>query len=266
MYSKFQLAKKFINYYIKASNGRGHGVHSPFVFQFITDVLNDSRSFYAYETIERLRKDLMVDQRMLTIEDFGAGSRIIKTKQRKIADVAASSLKPKKYSQLLFRMVGYYNPSVILELGTSLGITTSYLASAKDLARVITMEGSEAVAGIAKENFAKEQLKHIELVLGDFDSTLQPTLNSITTNIDFIFIDGNHRYEPTVRYFKQLLPHVNEQSVIIFDDVHWSEEMEQAWEEIKKHPSVTLTIDLFFIGIVFFRKENKIPQHFTIRF
>ena len=265
MYSKMQLALKYLRYYITASNGKGHGIHSPFVFHFVTDVLNDKRGFYCYKSIEYLREELKQNDTTLTIEDFGAGSHTKQFHQRKISSVAASALKPAKFSQLLFRMVNYYQPKTVLELGTSLGITTSYLACAKNDAQVITMEGAPEIASVAQQNFARLQVQNIELVTGNFDEKLPLVLTNISS-LDFVFIDGNHRKEPTLNYFNQILSKVNEHSVLIFDDIHWSEDMEKAWQEIKSHESVTLSIDLFFIGIVFFRKENKEKQHFNIRF
>src|SRR4051812_1702934 len=158
MYSKWQMVKRYMLYRWHASNSKGHGVHSPFVFSLITQVLNDRRFFYCYETIEIVRNLLKNDNTLLTVEDFGAGSRIHSHTQRTVADIATSSLKPKKYSQLLFRMVNYFQPTTILELGTSLGITTSYLASGNSNAQVITMEGAKAIATIAKQNFQSLRL------------------------------------------------------------------------------------------------------------
>ncbi len=265
MYSPVQLAFKYINYYLKASNGKGHGVHSPFVFAFVKDVLNDKRGFYTYNQVERVRHQLLTDARQLTIEDFGAGSHTGLTKQRTVKAIAKSSLKPSKFSQLLFRMVDYYQPKTIVELGTSLGITTAYLAAAKPDATVITMEGSTAVANIAKENFQKLQLHNIQLVQGNFDETLTTVLANLPT-LDLAFLDGNHRYQPTINYFNEVLKKSNEHTIIILDDVHWSQEMEQAWEEVKQHPQVTMTIDLFFIGIVLLRRDFKVKQDFVVRF
>ena len=265
MYSKTQLAIKYLNYYAKASDRKGHGMHSPFVFELIDDVLNDKRSFYAYENIEGLRQALLSDQRILQIEDFGAGSRTIKENTRTVATIAKSSLKPPKYSQLLFRIVDHYQPKNILELGTSLGLTTAYLAAAKSDAKVITMEGSSAVAAIANENFTKLKLNNIELKEGNFDDIL-PDVLSVLPTVDLAFIDGNHRYQPTVNYFERLLAKSNNYSILILDDIHWSKEMEEAWQYVQQHAAVTMTIDLFFIGIVLLRNEFKIKQHFSVRF
>jgi predicted O-methyltransferase YrrM len=265
MYSRAQLAAKYFSYYLKASSGRGHGMHSPFVFDFITHVLNDERDFYAYHEVEQLRKILLKDERVIEVQDYGAGSTLINTKQRKVADIACNSLKPKKYAQLLFRMVNYYQPKQLLEIGTSLGITTCYLAKPGLDSKVITMEGAEAIAAIAEKNFQQLALKNIELVKGNFDETLS-SIVSRESLFDFIFIDGNHRKEPTLRYFEQLLPVTHNDTIIIFDDIYWSEEMEAAWKQIKKHELVRTTIDLFFIGVVLLRKEFKEKQHFTIRF
>ena len=265
MYTRFQLAKKYLHYYLTASNGKGHGIHSPFVFDFIKSVLNDKTVYPDYLPIEKRRKLLLNDSSVIAVEDFGAGSSVIKTNKRAVSAIAASSLKPKKYAQLLYRMVKYYQPANILELGTSFGITTAYLAAVNKTSKVFTCEGSEAIASIAKQNFADLQLKNVQLTEGDFAKTLSPLLSSLR-EINFAFIDGNHRKEPTLDYFNQLLKHATPASILVFDDIHWSAEMEEAWAAIKEHPAVTLTIDLFFVSIVFCNPDINHKQHFAIRF
>jgi predicted O-methyltransferase YrrM len=265
VYSKFQLTKKYIRYYFSASNGNGHGVHSPFVFDFIIHVLKDKQQYGCYQSIESIRKELLNNETIIEVEDFGAGSTVMKSKERKIKDIARSSLKPKKFAQLLFRIIQYYKPATIVELGTSLGVTTSYLASGNKDAIVYTCEGSSSIADIAQQNFDQLQLKNVQLVQGNFNETL-PSLLSKINKIDFAFVDGNHRKEPTLDYFHQLLEHSTNETILIFDDIHWSEEMEAAWQEIQNHPSVTLTIDLFFIGIVLINNNFKVKQQFSIRY
>jgi predicted O-methyltransferase YrrM len=265
MYSLIQLVLKYCSYYFKAANGKGHGVHSPFVYELITKVLNDDRIFYSFEQIEQLRSDLLKNQETITVEDFGAGSRVKKMPTRTIAEIANSSLKPKKYGQLLFKLVHYFAPKVVVELGTSLGITTAYLATANENSQVITMEGSTEVAAIAMNNFKQLSIHNIELVTGNFDLRLTNTLDKLT-QVDFAFLDGNHRYEPTIRYFEQVLAKSNEYTIVVLDDIHWSKEMEDAWDYVQQHEAVTLTIDLFYIGLVFFRKEKLAKQHFIIRY
>ena len=265
MYTSFQLAKKYIHYYVTASNGNGQGVDSSFVLSFVSNVLSNKSGFTAPAEVERLRNELLHDQRLLEIEDFGAGSRITKTKKRSVAELAHSALKSRKYAQLLFRLTHFYQPKTVLELGTSLGITTSYLAKAAPTATVTTIEGSSAIAAVAAENFVKLGVQNIRSLVGNFDKLLPAVIQQLTS-IDLAYIDGNHRQEPTVRYFQQLLPALHHQSILVFDDIHWSAEMESAWEEIKHHPSVTCTVDVFFLGFVFFRNDFGGKQHFQVRF
>ena len=265
MYSAIQLAKKYFSYLFIASNGKGHGIHSPFVFDFIKNVLNDKKKYDCYPVIERLRNDLIHDERIIVVEDFGAGSAKMLSNKRRVKSIAASSLKSKKFSQLLFRIVQYYKPKTIVELGTSLGITTMYLANGNKNLQVFTLEGSNEIASIAQNNFETSGLKNIKLIHGNFDDTLPEVLHRMEA-IDLAFVDGNHRKEPTLNYFYQLINKSTQSTILIFDDIHWSKEMEQAWEEIQQHPSVTLSIDLFFIGLIFFKKDFKTKQHFTIRF
>jgi predicted O-methyltransferase YrrM len=265
MYSNVTMALKYCYYWLTASNRKGHGMHSPYVFNIIQYVFLDKRLFYQFQNIEQTRKKLLNNKSEIEVVDFGAGSKNLTNKKRKICDIASSSLKPKKYGQLLFRLVDYYQPKNIIELGTSLGITTSYLASANLNSEVFTFEGAPTIAKIAQENFNRLQLNNIKLTIGNFDDTLITVLKNLE-QVDFAFIDGNHRYEPTVNYFNQLLEKSNEKSVFILDDIHWSKEMEEAWDFVKNHPKVTATIDLFFIGIVIFNNDFKIKQHFKVKY
>ncbi len=265
MYNRFQLAKKYLHYYFTAENGKGHGVHSPFVFSFIKNVLQDTRQYGCYDKIEQRRKQLQADNNKIEVEDFGAGSTVIKTRQRVIKDIANSSLKPAKYAQLLFRMINFYRPGTVVELGTSFGITTSYLASGIDHAKIYTCEGAASIAALAQQTFDGLQIKNVNLLQGDFANTL-PSLFSSITQVDLAFVDGNHRKEPTLQYFQQLLEISSPSTILIFDDIHWSSDMEAAWLQIQQNTAVTLTIDLFFIGIVFINPDFKVKQHFIIRF
>ncbi len=265
MYTRFQLAKKYLRYYFTASNGSGHGVHSPFVFDFIANVLTDKKIYDSYNKIEAQRKKLLANTAMIEVENFGAGSAVFKSNQRVVKDIAATSLKPKKYAQLLFRIAQYYKPETIIELGTSLGITTAYLASGNSHSKVYTCEGSKNIAAIAENNFSELGLKNIDLIKGDFDQTIQPLLSALN-KINLAFIDGNHRKEPTLDYFSQLLNHSTNTTILIFDDIHWSAEMEAAWTTIQSNPAVTLTIDLFFIGIVLINNDFKVTQHFSVAY
>jgi predicted O-methyltransferase YrrM len=168
-------------------------------------------------------------------------------------------------AQLLFRLVNHFQPATTLELGTSLGLTTAYLAAANSRQQVITFEGCPNTAAVARETFEKLELKNVRLVEGNLDQTLPATLAGLTKPVDFVFFDGNHRYEPTLRYFEQCLAKAHENSVFVLDDIHWSAEMEQAWEAIKAHSAVTVTVDLFYVGLVFFRKTQP-RQDFWLRY
>lgn len=265
MYNFPQLASRYIRYRFRASNGKGHGTHSPFVYDFITRVLNDCTPSPAYKKVEMMRRQLKADARVLSVDDFGAGSVYAVKKQRSVQSIARTAAKPRKYGQLLYRLVSYYQPRQLLELGTSLGITSAYLSLAATNGRLVTMEGASEVAAVARENFNALGISNIHLLEGNFEETLPLYLAGAGT-IDFAFIDGNHRKEPTLAYFNQLMQHAGNDSIFIFDDIHWSEEMEMSWEIIRNDPRVRCSIDLFFIGIVVFRQEFREKQHFEIRY
>jgi predicted O-methyltransferase YrrM len=264
VYSSLQLLRKYVHYYRHASNSKGHGMHSPFVYDFIRNVLNNKSSYTPPPEIEQLRKRLLQDHTVLQVEDLGAGSRIA-AKQKTVKQIARTAVKPKKWSHLLYRLVTHYQPHTIIELGTSLGITTAYLTAANPDATIITIEGSTAIQQRAQQHFNSLNMEFIKSLPGNFDTVLPEVLASLEI-VDLAYIDGNHRLLPTLRYFEQLLPKRTDASIFVFDDIHWSAEMEEAWHTIQKHEAVRYTIDLFFLGLVFFRPEFKVKQHFGIRF
>ena len=248
-----------------------HGVHSPFVFDLLTRVINQDGEYYAYEKLERQRQILLNNLSEIEVTDFGAGrsglqitTSVIKNKCRRISDIARHSLQPGRYAKLLFRLVNEFQPKQVLELGTSLGLTTLYQSLPVPHAQFITLEGCPNIAALAQEHFNKFDQKNIKIIVGNFDETLANALKEMP-QIDYVFFDGNHRYEPTMRYFNQCMEHIHEGTVFIFDDIHWSQKMEQAWNEIKQDSRITITIDLFKIGIVFFRK-GQVKQDFILRY
>ncbi len=263
MYSNLDRIKHYLSYKKKAKSA--FRLHSPFVFDFYRHVLHDKKPYEAYTLVENFRKLSKKDSTQIEITDFGAGSRIFDGNIRKVKDIANTSLKPKKYAQLLFRIAQYYKPEYILELGTSLGITTAYLAKGNPKAKILTMEGCPEIAGVAQKNFELLELSNIEILIGNFDDTL-PKLLASNPKFSLVFIDGNHRYEPTLRYLSLLLPYLDNDAFLIFDDIHWSEEMEKAWHDIQQHTEITMTVDLYEIGLAFIRKEKKEKENFVLKF
>jgi predicted O-methyltransferase YrrM len=294
MLNRIKILVRFIRFYFRAKTQ--YNVHSPFVFEFVQNVLEDDRAFYVFHETDILRQELLASRETIEVEDFGAGSVVDGLKKtRKISSIAGSALSPAFQCQWLFRICELYKPLTVIELGTSLGISTLHLAEgAPRTAKIMTLEGSEEIAKAARRNFdwfydtfRKTGLRHndpdvlnfdnqyaqnfstefeknkIDIIVGQFDATL-PTVLKGLKSLDLAFIDGNHRKVPTLDYFEKCLEKATENTVLIFDDVHWSEDMETAWAEIKAHPRVRLSIDLFWCGIVFFRNENREKEHFDL--
>ena len=259
---KLFLIKQYLIYLWKARSA--HGVHSPFVFQFINEVLKDERHFYFFDEIKKLRNEMYADKTLLNFEDFGSGSHLNYLKQRAVNDIAKTAGRNEEFGKLLFRIVNKYKPQCILELGTSMGLGTAYLATADTESQVHTIEGSKEIAAQAKKHFAKLGIANITQHVGNFDEVLSPILQQLQ-RIDLLFVDGNHRRIPTLTYFENAKPFLHQNSIVIFDDIHWSEEMHEAWHMIKADPMVTLSIDLFYFGIVFFQSDFKEKQHFVLR-
>lgn len=256
-------------------------LHSPFLYHLYSHIIQDQKFFYAFEEIEQVRNELLANTNTIEITDLGAGSRVFKNKDgkntRTISQIAQySALRPKE-GRILFRLMEYFKPKYVLELGTSLGLGTLYLHKGNPNAQIHTIEGCPNISAFAKQsldNFIKDdihslsQRENIFFHLGNIDELLpkfcQIENNKIFPQIDLAYVDANHRFEPTLRYFELILTKITPNSVLIFDDIHWSKPMHQAWEIIKKHPLITLTIDLFGIGIVFFNK-NLSKEDFVLR-
>jgi predicted O-methyltransferase YrrM len=252
----------YLKYLFLAKNE--HGLHSPFLFEFYLKVLKDFSPVRDYNFIEDLRKKMLSDAREIEITDFGAGSKISRSNRRKIADIARNSQKSARLGQLFYRIIKFYNYSTIVDLGTSLGVTTAYLAKASPDGMIYTFEGCPATAAIARENFSQLSISNTELIIGNLNETLQKQLKKID-KIDLAFFDANHQYEPTIDYFEQCLSKAHDDTCFIFDDIYWSDGMKKAWNYIRNHPQVTVSIDIFWVGIVFFRKKQP-KQHFVLRF
>ncbi len=227
-------------------------IQSQFVSNIYTKIIKERNHYYIFDNIESLRSKMLLSKKKIIVSDFGTG----KSASRSISSIAKTSLKSAKYGQLLFRLVNHLQPKNLLELGTSLGITASYLALANSSSKLITIEGCPETAKIAKSNFNLLSATNISLVIGPFDNMLHEELNNLDY-LDFVFFDGNHNLKPTLDYFEQCLNKVHEKSVFVFDDIHWSKNMEMAWNTIKTHPQITISIDLFEMGLVFFNKEHK---------
>jgi len=258
--NRFRIVYKFILHFLTARNTRGFGVHSPAVYHFTKFVLNNKGLYYIFPGIEKVRSSLKKDKRELNVVDYGTGEN----RRETVARIASRSLKQAKYGHLLYRLTLDMKARNILELGTSLGITTAYLAASSSKIRCVSLEGCPEIADVANENFKALNINNIKIVPGDITLTLVGVLDEFET-LDVVFMDANHTQEAVLSYFEQILTKVHNNSVIVVDDIYWSADMEQAWKRIKEHPRVSSTIDLFQLGIVFFNTDlNK--KHYKMRY
>jgi predicted O-methyltransferase YrrM len=262
MSNRLHIAQQFLIHYFSATR-KGHRVHSPFAYSLCEEVFYNTEPFYQFQELEAIRKGLLSDERVISVTDLGAGSRTMKSDTRKISDIAAKGISSPSQSAILYRLCNFLNVKSCLELGTSLGLNTLYLAKAGSDIKVVTIEGSEALSQYASQMAKKKGAGNISFITGEFSQKLPEVLRNIPA-LDLGYIDGNHRYAATMEYFSMFLEKKHDNTVMIFDDIHWSPGMTKAWNEIKSHPQVTLTIDTFYSGYVFFRKEVKEKVHLRI--
>lgn len=241
-----------------------HGVHSPFVFDLVERVLRPTTPPPRTRDLEALRRQLKTDDRIITVTDLGAGSRRMRGDQRRVRTIARNALCSPRQAAQLHRLAASVGARHVLEMGTSLGITTLYLARAVPEGRVTTLEGCPATLAIAYEQFARAGQTNIHPVPGDFRHTLPEVLKQ-SPPVDMAFIDGNHTAKATLDHYHQLMTQARPGMVLVFDDLHWSPGMEQAWRTIIADPHATVTIDLYRMGLVFPLRDQA-KEHFVLRY
>lgn len=256
-----RLVWKYLQYYGRAKTR--YGLHSPFVYELVEKTVEDSRIFYAFPIIESLRRLLLRDDTLVNITDYGAGSKVEDASQRKVSSLARHSAVSPATGRLLFRLVHFLKPSTLLELGTSLGISTAYQAAAALRSTMITIEGCPETAALARQHFQQQNLLNVHLLTGAFREKLPEALRALK-KLDYLYLDGDHRHGASLEYFEQCLPYAHAGSVFVIADIHWSGEMEDAWREMRRHPRVGLSVDLFHLGLLFFREEQREKEHFTV--
>ena len=257
----------YVWHVLSAWNTTGEGIHSPYLFYIVRFLMHDRNAYYCFADIERRRESLRHSNEILNVVDFGSsGSPEGKHIQRKVCDIAQTHLESNRVGQLLFRLADYLGKEKrkrlnIIELGTSLGITTAYLASASSRNNIVTLEGSGAVAEVAKRQWKMLGIYNINCVVGRIEDTLKKSVGN--EPLDLVFVDANHTYRATKEYADYLLPRMDEKGILVVDDIHHSEEMERAWEELKNDVRVTTSMDLWYVGLLFVDK-HYLKRHYKI--
>ncbi|MFK5957400.1 MAG: class I SAM-dependent methyltransferase [Lutibacter sp.] len=252
--------KSFILFLFKSTNQ--HGVHSPFVYNLITNCFYSKTNSTKIILVKNMKQWLKSNNKIITVTDFGSGSKIFKNNERKVSEIAKVAGINLKKSLLLIRIIDYFQPQNVLEIGTSVGLSSATISVGNSTSHIKTLEGCKNTAAVAKQLFTNFNLENIKITVGNFNKTLPLIIKN--KKFDLIYFDGNHQKEATLYYFNLCVETVHNNSVFIFDDIHWSSEMQEAWLIIKNHPKVTISINTYFWGIIFFRKEQE-KEHFTIR-
>jgi len=259
----FKTVLTYLNYKLTAYTE--HDLHSPFLYNFYTELIKNEYPFDDFETLHTIRLNLLSNPQNIEVTDLGAGSRKLDSAKRPVAQIARHGIAQKKQAEFLYRLVNRFAPKTIIELGTSVGLTTLYLSAPLKNSRVYTIEGCGNLHRFSAQLFKQHQVKNIQAIHGNFNDQLPALLESLDS-VDLLYIDGNHAYEPTMHYFHLALAKKNPSTIMVFDDIYWSEGMEKAWKEICAHKDVTLSLDLFHFGIIFFRTEQKNKEHFVLKF
>lgn len=250
------MAKEYLLYFLDRTDH--HSLQTPFAFS----IYENLRYYYSLNregnsALEKIRTELAHDYRIIATQDEGAGSNYADGSNRSIASICKISCSALKYN-LLYQFLMTMTPnSVVVELGTSLGINTGYLAT-KSNGSVYTFEADPALLQIAMRNLS--HLTNIRFILGNIQTTLPEFLRE-QSQIDFIQVDAHHTYEATLLYCELVWPYLHEESIVIIGDIHWSTDMKKAWSEIKKFPNVSSSMDFFECGVLFFKQGIQLEHH-----
>ena len=250
--------KSYLKFLLRSTNQ--HGVHSPFVFDLVTQCFYETKRYPEYSILKKHRQNLLNNKATIEVKDFGAGSRVFKGNTRRVSAIAKNAGITPKRQLLLFRMTRFFKSENILELGTSLGLGTVALSLGNPSANVTTVEGCPQTSKQAQDLFDSFKLNNIQL----HNETFEAFFGRNIEHFDLAYVDGNHNKDRTLQYFQLLLDGVHNDSILLFDDIYWSPAMTEAWQEIMAHPKVTVSIDTFQWGLICFRKEQK-KEHFSIR-
>lgn len=255
-----KIILNYLNFLSKSSNQ--HGVHSPFVYNLVTKCFYTKTPATLWNLFINKKQQLLDNKKTIKVTDFGSGSKVFKSNHRKVSEICKVAGISNKKARILIRLIHYFKPNDVLEIGTSVGLATSAIKVANKNATITTLEGCPETSKTASTFFNKNSFTNINTIVGNFSETIP----KVTKNqqFDFIYFDGNHTKKSTLHYFETCLKTATNNSIWIFDDIYWSTEMKDAWSEIKKHPQITVTVDIFYFGIVFFRKEQA-TEHFKIR-
>lgn len=254
--------QQYLLYRVRAKTAKG--IHSPFVFDLYNSVLKDKRTYYAFEEIEAIQNELGYSDKSILVTDFGKLNSGSVEYEKRISQIVKNTRRPVNYARIFFRLANRFSPGRILELGTSLGLTTAYLALANSKSTITTLEGCPNTATYSANNWSKLKISNVVLIQGEFGQTLPKVLYK-SKPLDMVFIDGHHQKSSTIKYLDMILPYTHEDSIIIMDDIHWSPGMQQAWSEIIKKDEVSVSIDLFYLGLLF-RRKGQVKEHFILRF
>lgn len=258
---KFFQTHSYLAYWLKAVNE--HALHPPFIFELYTKVIKADEQKPIFRQIEAYRKELLQKQEKINVQELGAGSSMSRKRERPISQIARHSLTSARFSRLLYRLIQHMQATNILELGTSLGINTLYLSAAAPSGKIFTLEGCPQTAGLSKQIFTRYGSSNIQLREEAIDHTLPQLLSQSIKKLDAAYIDANHTYSASLRYFEMLLPYLHEHSFLVVDDIYWSAGMKKAWQEMQQHPNVCLSIDLYQAGILFFNSRLQ-KAHYVL--
>ena len=261
MASSLFLERTFLyaNYFLKVVDL--HSIQTPFAFELYSRLKNEIKKSELKPEIEQIRHQLQGDHSTVLGEDYGTGSER-SHRGRDISGIAKTGISTQKRCLIYQAIMRIFNPAISFELGTSLGVSTAYLASSSSAGKIHTFEGNAELSKIARRNFSELGLGKINMVEGNIDDTLPKILKEIES-LDMCVIDANHRGRALMHYVDLLINKMDTTGLILVDDIRWSKDMYHAWKIIACRNEVTLSLEFMDFGLLLFKK-NITKQHYVL--
>lgn len=245
--------------FLRKSKGR-HGIHSPFVFDFVDNCLTTKVDKNFLNTRKIWLQILKKNREQFKITDLGAGSKQMGN-TRSVAQLAKNAGSKGLYGEILWKIAHHYRPELMLELGTSIGTGSIHLKSGNPESHLITVEGCDAILSRALQQFDYWHLSGITTICSSFETFVElPAIGKY----DLIFLDGNHSRNATLVYLEKLFDHSHSQTVFILDDIRWSDDMWDLWKQLVSDERFHVSIDLGRMGLLW-RREEQTKEHFVLR-
>jgi len=242
-----------IQIYRKLFCRKGFGVHSPFVYDLITNVIEEKSDFYAFSDISIAQLQLLQNEHVI---QYGRKRIAVKEALKRFGITT-------KEGKFLFRLTNHYKPHTILSIGSSMGLAPLCLTRYNATVQCIILEYEQDIAEIAKQILNKEKNTALNIKIGAYHELLPESIVQLQ-RIDCVFIGKDVGVNDWDTVFEQCEPFIHDSTFFVLAGIRSSTDKQNYWMQYRQHPSVTIAVDLFDMGLLFFQPKLHKQVYKTI--